>query len=228
MPSSATDPSSDPASSLEAGSLLAGIDIGGTKCLGLCLAVDGSVVVEERMPTPKGAENLCDTVAAVVEALSANAGAPIGAVGVGAPGPRRPRRRAPGGAQPHRCRRDADPRHARRAARHPRDRRQRRDVRDRGRVASRRGDGRVGRVAHHARHRHRGWRRQRRRAAARSERLHVRAGPHGRRPERPTVCLRPPRLLGAVRIGQWARTARARRGVRRPRGRSGRRRGRRP
>ena len=86
MPSSATDPSSDPASSLGAGSLLAGIDIGGTKCLGLCLAMDGSVVVEERTPTPKGAENLCDTVAAVVEALAANAGAPIGAVGVGAPG----------------------------------------------------------------------------------------------------------------------------------------------
>ena len=86
MPSSATDPSSGPASPLDSTSLLAGIDIGGTKCLGLCLAMDGSVVVEERTPTPKGAENLCDTVAAVVEALAANAGAPIGAVGVGAPG----------------------------------------------------------------------------------------------------------------------------------------------
>ena len=86
MPSSATDPSSGRASQLDSTALLAGIDIGGTKCLGLCLAMDGSVVVEERTPTPKGAENLCDTVAAVVEALAANAGAPIGAVGVGAPG----------------------------------------------------------------------------------------------------------------------------------------------
>ena len=76
MPSSATDSSA----------LLAGVDIGGTKCLGLCLAVDGTVLVEERQPTPRGASNLTDTVAAVVEALAAAAGGRIGAVGVGAPG----------------------------------------------------------------------------------------------------------------------------------------------
>ncbi len=75
MPSSATDHP-----------LLAGVDIGGTKCLGVCLAVDGTVLVEERLPTPRGAANLTDTVAAVVEALAANAGGRIAAVGVGAPG----------------------------------------------------------------------------------------------------------------------------------------------
>ena len=76
MPSSATDTSP----------LVAGVDIGGTKCLGLCLSADGTVLVEERLPTPRGASNLADTVAAVVEALEANAGARIRAVGVGAPG----------------------------------------------------------------------------------------------------------------------------------------------
>ncbi len=76
MPSSATD--SPP--------LLAGVDIGGTKCLGVCLAVDGTVVVEERVPTPRGAENLINTVVEVVEALATNSGGRIAAVGVGAPG----------------------------------------------------------------------------------------------------------------------------------------------
>ncbi len=76
MPSSVTDGSP----------LLAGVDIGGTKCLGLCLAVDGTVVVEERVPTPRGAANLIDTVVEVVGALGANSGGRIAAVGVGAPG----------------------------------------------------------------------------------------------------------------------------------------------
>ena len=143
----------------------------------------------------------------VVEALAANAGAPHRRGGRGGTRPRRPRRRAAGGAQLDRRRRDADPRHARRAARRARHGRQRRDVRDRGRVASRRGDRRVRRVAHHARHRHRRRRRQRRCAATRGERLHVRARAHGRRPERPAVCVRPQGLLGAIRIGQRARSA---------------------
>ena len=207
MPSSATEPSSVGASSLDSGSLLAGIDIGGTKCLGLCLSMDGSVVVEERTPTPKGAENLCDTVAAVVGGARCERWCTDRRGGCGGTRSRRPRRRASGGAQLDRRRRDADPRHARRAARRAGDGRQRRDVRDRGRVASRRRNRRVRRVAHHARHRHRGRRRQRRCAATRSERLHVRAGAHGRRPERPPVCVRPPGLLGAVRIGQRARSA---------------------
>ena len=75
MPSSATDQP-----------LLAGVDIGGTKCLGVCLGVDGTVLVEERLPTPRGAANLTDTVAPVVEALAVKAGGRIAAVGVGAPG----------------------------------------------------------------------------------------------------------------------------------------------
>ncbi|HTN81877.1 MAG TPA: ROK family protein [Acidimicrobiales bacterium] len=79
-------PSSDTESSDDAAPLIAGIDIGGTKCLGLCLAPDGSVLVEERLPTPRGAASLTDTVARLVETLCSNAGAKIGAVGVGAPG----------------------------------------------------------------------------------------------------------------------------------------------
>jgi glucokinase len=75
VPSSATDQP-----------LLAGVDIGGTKCLGVCLGVDGTVLVEERLPTPRGAANLTDTVAAVVEALAVKAGGRIAAAGVGAPG----------------------------------------------------------------------------------------------------------------------------------------------
>ena len=57
--------------------LLAGVDIGGTKCLGVCLGVDGTVLVEERLPTPRGAANLTDTVATVVEALAVKAGGRI-------------------------------------------------------------------------------------------------------------------------------------------------------
>ncbi len=88
MPSSDTELTSDAGLPGDAGRapLLAGVDIGGTKCLGLCLSADGTVLVEERLPTPRGASNLVDTVAAVVEALSANAGGRIEAVGVGAPG----------------------------------------------------------------------------------------------------------------------------------------------
>jgi glucokinase len=75
-----------PSSATDSSTLVAGVDIGGTKCLGLCIAVDGTVLVEERLPTPRGAANLTDTVATVVDALAANAGRRISAVGVGAPG----------------------------------------------------------------------------------------------------------------------------------------------
>lgn len=64
--------------------LTAGIDLGGTKCLGLALEGD-NVVAEHRLATPTGGEAIVDTVAAVVDALGAAAGA-IQAVGVGAPG----------------------------------------------------------------------------------------------------------------------------------------------
>ena len=77
MPSSATEVSTP---------VVAGVDIGGTKCLGLLLGPGGEVLAEERVPTPHGASNLADTVVAVVEALSSGGGSSTAAVGVGAPG----------------------------------------------------------------------------------------------------------------------------------------------
>ena len=92
--------------------------------------------------------------------------------------------------------------------------RQRRHLRDGRRMAARRrtrggrrGDG-------HARHRHR-WRSGARGAAAAGRpRVHRRDRPHRRRPRRPAVPVWPPRMLGALRLGQRARPAR-------PRGRRG-------
>ena len=80
----------------------AGIDLGGTKCLGVAVA-DGSVVAEARAPTPRSADPVAvlDTVVAVVEGLRAQLaeGPPPGpsalspaaldpplSVGIGAPG----------------------------------------------------------------------------------------------------------------------------------------------
>jgi glucokinase len=62
---------------------LVGVDLGGTKCLGVAVR-DGEVVAEQRLPTPKGSEQVLDALAAVVGGLRP-AGAPE-AVGVGAPG----------------------------------------------------------------------------------------------------------------------------------------------
>ena len=58
-----------------------GIDVGGTKCLGVALAADGTVIGEHRVPTPEGADNLIDTLAAIANELEAD-----GAVGVAVPG----------------------------------------------------------------------------------------------------------------------------------------------
>ncbi|MBI4936154.1 MAG: ROK family protein [Actinobacteria bacterium] len=59
----------------------AGIDVGGTKCLGVVLSPDGDVVAEHRLPTPKGPEAIIDTLAEVAAAL-----APFDTIGVGVPG----------------------------------------------------------------------------------------------------------------------------------------------
>lgn len=77
MPSSATDARA---------SVVAGVDIGGTKCLGVLLGPDGQILSEERVPTPHGASNLVDAVVGVVEVLAGGSAEPIAAVGVGAPG----------------------------------------------------------------------------------------------------------------------------------------------
>lgn len=70
------------------GRLLAGVDIGGTKILGIALdPADPTTVVEEaRVPTPDGEVALLDAVAGVVRQLEDRAGAGIAAVGVGIAG----------------------------------------------------------------------------------------------------------------------------------------------
>lgn len=61
-----------------------GVDVGGTKCLGVAIE-KGAVVGTERRPTPRGAEQLVDTVSSVVAALADRVGPPT-SVGVGLPG----------------------------------------------------------------------------------------------------------------------------------------------
>jgi glucokinase len=70
------------------GRLLAGVDIGGTKILGVALdpADPGRLLAETRVPTPPGEEAVLDAIAGVVRELSAQAGAAVGAVGVGIAG----------------------------------------------------------------------------------------------------------------------------------------------
>lgn len=59
----------------------AGLDLGGTKCLGVVLDEHGSVMREARLPTPRGAAAVIDTLAAVAGEL-----APYRSLGVGVPG----------------------------------------------------------------------------------------------------------------------------------------------
>jgi len=63
----------------------AGIDVGGTKLLGVAVDGAGEVVAERRSPTPAGAAELLDAVAALAGELAADAGPPS-AVGAGVPG----------------------------------------------------------------------------------------------------------------------------------------------
>jgi glucokinase len=63
----------------------AGIDVGGTKCLGVAVDESGTVVAETRRPTPRGGDALIEALAGVVADLEAEAG-PFPAVGVGVPG----------------------------------------------------------------------------------------------------------------------------------------------
>ncbi len=59
----------------------AGIDIGGTKCLGVVLDPSGAVVREDRLPTPRGADALIDVLGELAGVL-----APYDTLGVGAAG----------------------------------------------------------------------------------------------------------------------------------------------
>ena len=58
-----------------------GIDVGGTKCLALALDAHGSVVDEQRRPTPKAPDVLIDTVTELAQAML-----PWESIGVGMPG----------------------------------------------------------------------------------------------------------------------------------------------
>lgn len=58
-----------------------GIDVGGTKCLGVVLDDAGQVVQQDRLPTPLGAEALTDVIVALVQALGGG-----DTIGVGLPG----------------------------------------------------------------------------------------------------------------------------------------------
>jgi glucokinase len=63
-----------------------GVDLGGTKCYGLLLDADGSIVAEHRVPTPRGRDAVVEAVASVVEHLRAEADGEVRSVGVGVPG----------------------------------------------------------------------------------------------------------------------------------------------
>jgi glucokinase len=63
----------------------AGVDLGGTKLLGLALDDGGSVVAEERVPTPTGEAAVMDALCELVTALAATTG-PVTGIGVGVPG----------------------------------------------------------------------------------------------------------------------------------------------
>jgi len=58
-----------------------GIDVGGTKCLGVILDDAGEVIEEQRRPTPKGPEAIIDTLAELARAMG-----PWDSIGIGAPG----------------------------------------------------------------------------------------------------------------------------------------------
>lgn len=68
-----------------------GVDMGGTKCLGVALDADGAVVAEHQLPTPADGdgEAVIDALVAVVERCR-GAAPSVDAVGIGVPGLVRP------------------------------------------------------------------------------------------------------------------------------------------
>jgi len=67
------------------GPLVAGLDLGGTKVLGVALGA-GEVVAEARVPTPRGDTAIVDALIDVVARLEDATGAPMSAIGVGIAG----------------------------------------------------------------------------------------------------------------------------------------------
>jgi glucokinase len=72
---------------IPSGNAAVGVDVGGTKCLGVLVGDDGTVIETDRRPTPKGADNLVATVAELASQLrgSTPADQPV-TFGVGLPG----------------------------------------------------------------------------------------------------------------------------------------------
>lgn len=70
---------------LAASLLTVGIDVGGTKCLGVALDDDGRVLADVRRPTPHGSE-LVTTLAAIADELAGSVGGIVATLGVGLPG----------------------------------------------------------------------------------------------------------------------------------------------
>jgi glucokinase len=58
-----------------------GIDVGGTKCLGIAIDDQGNVLRDLKVPTPNDADLLISTLASIAQQLDAD-----GAVGIGVPG----------------------------------------------------------------------------------------------------------------------------------------------
>ena len=65
--------------------LTIGVDVGGTKCLGVVLTADGQITAEHRVPTPKDAHDVVDAIAGLASELQGAAPAAT-RIGVGAPG----------------------------------------------------------------------------------------------------------------------------------------------
>ena len=69
--------------------LTVGVDLGGTKCLGVVVDAGGRVVDEHRLPTPSGADAVMSTVESCAATLVDRVGVGVGGVagiGVGLPG----------------------------------------------------------------------------------------------------------------------------------------------
>jgi glucokinase len=62
-----------------------GVDVGGTKILGVALA-DGVTIASVRRPTPDSTDDLIESIAAVAEELAATSGSALDELGVGIPG----------------------------------------------------------------------------------------------------------------------------------------------
>lgn len=63
-----------------------GLDMGGTKCLGVLLDPEGVVRARHLIPTPIGADNVVTALASTAEALRDQSPEPLQAVGCGVPG----------------------------------------------------------------------------------------------------------------------------------------------